>query len=216
MSTAVSSTDKGVCLSAPAPDSSAYGNPTVVAQDPAEEAVAALLTNLGVSLDRESVADTPRRVAATYRELLSPYEFQTTTFPNEDGCDELVLVRSIPFHSLCEHHLLPFFGVAHVGYVPGERVLGLSKLARVVQACARGLQIQERLTNRVADWFVEEIAPLGAGAVVHAQHTCMSVRGVKAMGSWTTTSATRGVLRDDPEHRAEFLRRTEGTLTGWQ
>ncbi|MFK8850080.1 GTP cyclohydrolase I FolE [Streptomyces sp. Ac-502] len=206
-------------MTAPAPGDFAGENGTASAKDPAEEAVAALLVSLGVSLDSESLADTPRRVAAAYRELLSPHEFKATTFPNEDGCDELVLVRSIPFHSLCEHHLLPFFGVAHVGYIPGSRVLGLSKLARVVQARARGLQIQERLTNQVADWFVDELAPQGAGVVVQAQHTCMSIRGVRAIGSWTTTSATRGVLRDDPARRAEFMQRAEGSgqaPAGWQ
>ncbi|QRV32490.1 GTP cyclohydrolase I FolE (plasmid) [Streptomyces californicus] len=188
-----------------------------VGPDPAEEAVTALLTALGVDLGEESLADTPRRVAAAYRELLEPHEFTATTFPNEDGCDELVLVRSIPFQSLCCHHLLPFFGVAHVGYVPGKRVLGLSKLARVVQASARGLQIQERITTRIADWLTEELDPLGAGAVVEAQHTCMSVRGVKAVGAWTTTSAVRGVLREDPHRREEFMRRTEsGGGVGWR
>ncbi|MBD3003826.1 GTP cyclohydrolase I FolE [Streptomyces sp. 5-10] len=210
-------------LSAPPPNGgSVDSNDTAasaVVADPTERAVAALLTSLGIDLANESLADTPRRVAAAYRELLSPHEFKATSFPNEDGSDELVLVRSIPFHSLCEHHLLPFFGVAHVGYVPGDRVLGLSKLARVVQACARGLQIQERLTSSVADWFVDELAPLGAGVVVQAQHTCMSIRGVKAIGSSTTTSATRGVLRDDPARRAEFMQRAEGfghTAAGWR
>ncbi|MFI1227507.1 MULTISPECIES: GTP cyclohydrolase I FolE [unclassified Streptomyces] len=187
--------------------------------DPAEQAITDLLTALGVDLDSESLADTPRRVAAAYRELLEPHEFTATTFPNDDGCDELVLVRAIPFHSLCEHHLLPFFGVAHVGYVPGKRVLGLSKLARVVQASARGLQIQERMTTRIATWLTDELEPLGAGAVIEAQHTCMSIRGIKAIGSWTTTSALRGVLREDPHRREEFLRRTEsagGNGMGWR
>ncbi|WP_049564139.1 GTP cyclohydrolase I FolE [Streptomyces sp. SBT349] len=194
-------------------------SPTAARPDPTEQAVTALLTSLGVDLSGESLADTPRRVAAAYRELLEPHEFTATTFPNEDGCDELVLVRAIPFHSLCEHHLLPFFGVAHVGYVPGKRVLGLSKLARVVQASARGLQVQERMTTRIADWLAGELEPLGAGAVIEAQHTCMSIRGIKAIGSWTTTSALRGVLREDPHRREEFMRRTEnagGNGTGWR
>lgn len=188
-----------------------------VNRDPAEQAVTTLLTSLGVDLRGESLTDTPRRVVAAYREMLEPHEFKATTFPNEDGCNDLVLVRAIPFHSLCEHHLLPFFGVAHVGYVPGERVLGLSKLARIVQASARGLQIQERMTTRIVNWMLEELAPLGAGAVVEAQHTCMSIRGIKAIGSWTTTCNLSGVLRDDQQHRDEFLRRTESSSgNGWR
>ncbi|MGA5703096.1 GTP cyclohydrolase I [Peterkaempfera bronchialis] len=185
--------------------------------DETERAVAALLTSLGVDLTDVSLAETPRRVAAAYRELLAPHEFVPTTFPNDSGTDELVLVRSIPFASLCEHHLLPFSGVAHVGYVPGDRVIGLSKVARTVQACARGFQIQERLTAAVADRLVEVLDPLGAGAVIEAEHTCMSVRGVRAVGAWTSTSALRGLLRTDPARRAEFLARCEGrTGAGWR
>ncbi|WAX76550.1 GTP cyclohydrolase I [Streptomyces sp. KMM 9044] len=192
--------------------------PPTLRPDPAEQAVTALLTALGVGLSGASLADTPRRVAAAYRELLEPHEFTATAFPNDGGCDELVLVRAIPFNSLCEHHLLPFFGVARAGHVPGKRVLGLSKPARVVQASARGLQIQERMTTRIADWLTAELEPLGAGAVIEAQHTCVSIRGIKAIGSWTTTSALRGVLREDQQRREEFMRRTENTGdsgTGW-
>ncbi|MFD6517044.1 GTP cyclohydrolase I FolE [Rhodococcus sp. NPDC060176] len=188
--------------------------PTFAEHDPAEQAVTALLTSLGVDLSGESLADTPRRVVAAYREMLEPHEFKATTFPNESGSDDLILVRAIPFHSLCEHHLLPFFGVAHVGYVPGERVLGLSKLARVVQASARGLQIQERMTTRIVEQMTDELAPLGVGAVVEAQHTCMAIRGIRAIGSWTTTCTLRGVLRSDQQRRDEFLRRTENTGNG--
>src|SRR6188508_1940055 len=121
--------------------------------EPAEQAAADFLTALGVDLDDESRRDTPRRIAAMYAELLSPAPFNATTFPNDGGYDELVVARDIPFHSLCEHHLLPFTGVAHVAYLPGERILGLSKLARVVDYFARALQVHERLTTQVAGWL---------------------------------------------------------------
>jgi GTP cyclohydrolase IA len=119
----------------------------------AEEAAAEFLAALGVDLDDESLRETPRRMVAMYEELLSPAPFEATTFPNDGGYDELVVARDIPFHSLCEHHLLPFTGVAHVGYLPGERIVGLSKLARVVDHFARALQVQERLTTQVAGWL---------------------------------------------------------------
>jgi GTP cyclohydrolase I len=144
-------------------------------------------------------------VAAAYAELLTPRSFNLTTFPNDEGYDELVLARDIPFHSLCQHHMLPFTGVAHVGYLPGERILGLSKLARVVELFARGLQVQERLTKQVADWLQEHLHPKGVGVVVEAEHLCMSLRGVQAAGSRTVTSAVHGLLRDDPRSRAEFV-----------
>src|SRR5213079_1063102 len=126
-----------------------------------ESAVADFLDALGVDLTDDSLQDTPRRVAAAFSELLTPLPFEPTTFPNNEGYDELVVARSIPFHSLCEHHLLPFHGVAHVAYLPGERILGLSKLARVVDLFARGLQVQERLTTQVADWLDERLQPKG-------------------------------------------------------
>ena len=171
----------------------------------AEDAVRALLDALGADPSAEGLADTPRRVAAAYAELLTPVPFAPTTFPNDDGYDELVMARAIPFHSLCQHHLLPFHGVAHVGYLPGERILGLSKLVRVVDLFARGLQTQERLTGQVAGWLQERLAPRGAGVVVEAEHLCMTVRGVQAPGVRTVTSALRGRVRDDPLTRAEFL-----------
>jgi GTP cyclohydrolase I len=153
----------------------------------------------------EHLRDTPRRVAAAYAELLSPRDFSLTTFPNDENYDEVVLARDIPFVSLCEHHLLPFHGVAHVGYVPGERILGLSKLARVVERFARRLQVQERLTKQVADWLAEHLQPRGVGVVIEAEHSCMSLRGVRAPGTTTVTSALHGVLRDDPRSRSELL-----------
>jgi GTP cyclohydrolase IA len=171
----------------------------------AEAAVAELLDALGISLEDESLRWTPRRVAKMYAELLTPREFHITTFPNDGAYDELVIVRDIPFASLCEHHLMPFTGVAHVGYLPSERIVGLSKLARVVELYARRLQVQERMTNQVADWLEEALHPKGVGVVVEAEHLCMTVRGVQAPGARTITSAVRGGVRGDPRTRAEFL-----------
>jgi GTP cyclohydrolase I len=171
----------------------------------AERAVAALLRALGRDPASEHLADTPRRVADAYAELLSGRPFDLTTFPNDEGYDELVLARDLPVQSLCEHHLLPFRGVAHVAYLPGSRILGLSKLARVVELFAGDLQVQERLTQQVAGWLQENLAPRGVGVVIEAEHLCMSLRGVRAAGARTTTSALRGVLRDDARSRQEFF-----------
>lgn len=175
----------------------------------AQCAVADLLTALGRDPASEHLADTPKRVAHAYAELLTPREFNLTTFPNDEGYDELVLAKSIPVQSLCQHHLLPFEGVAHIGYLPGERILGLSKLARVVELFARDLQVQERLTKQVADWLQQHLAPQGVGVVIEAEHQCMSLRGVRATGSSTVTSALHGLLRDDARSRQEFF-----SLTG--
>jgi GTP cyclohydrolase I len=171
----------------------------------AAAAVRSLLAALGQDPDSEHLLDTPRRVALAYAEFLSPRPFVPTTFPNDEGYDELVLVRDIPFHSLCQHHLLPFSGVAHVAYLPGERILGLSKLARVVEHYASGLQVQERLTKQVGDWLADRLAPKGAGVVLEAEHLCMSLRGAQAHGARTVTSSLHGLIRDDPRTRAEFL-----------
>jgi GTP cyclohydrolase I len=171
----------------------------------AERAVRALLVALGRDVTEPGLLDTPRRVAAAYAELLTPEPFALTTFPNDAGYDELVVVRDIPFASLCMHHLLPFHGVAHVAYLPGERIVGLSKLARVVELYARDLQLQERLTMQVATCLHEHLRPKGVGVVVEAEHLCMSLRGVQKAGTRTTTSALLGLLRDDPRTRQEFL-----------
>ena len=171
----------------------------------AERAVADLLAALGQDPDHEHTRDTPRRVAAAYAEMLTPRAFNLTTFPNDEGYDELVLARDIPFHSLCQHHMLPFQGIAHVGYLPGDKILGLSKLARVVELFARGLQVQERLTKQVADWLQHHLEPKGVGVVIEAEHLCMSLRGVRATGSRTVTSALHGLLREDPRSRSEFF-----------
>lgn len=161
----------------------------------AEAAVADLLTALGRDITTEHLADTPRRVAASLIELLTPTQFTFTTFPNDEGYEELVLVRDIPFTSLCEHHMLPFRGVAHVGYLPRERLVGLSKLARVVDLFARDLQVQERLTKQVADYLDERLSPRGVSVVIEAEHTCMTMRGAQATGSTTVTEAYTGELR---------------------
>jgi GTP cyclohydrolase I len=171
----------------------------------AEQAVADLLVALGADTSNESLRETPRRVAAAYAELLTPTPVDLTTFANDEGYDELVVARAVPFHSLCEHHLLPFTGVAHVGYLPAERILGLSKLARVVDLFARGLQVQERLTCQVADWLDEHVRPKGVGVIIEATHLCMALRGVEKAGTVTTTSALRGLVRDDPRTRQELF-----------
>jgi GTP cyclohydrolase IA len=171
----------------------------------AARAVADLLHALGVDPAGDGLAETPARVARAYAEMLSPEPFNVTTFANDEGYDELVVARSIPFASLCEHHLLPFFGTAHVGYLPDERLLGLSKLARVVDHFSRRLQVQERLTAQIASFIAETAQPKGVGVVLEAEHLCMSLRGVRAGGSKTVTSALKGLVRDDPRTRAEFL-----------
>src|SRR5690348_17058136 len=144
-------------------------------------------------------------MARAYAELFSPHPLRLTTFANDEGYDELVLARSIPFRTVCEHHLLPFSGVAHVGYLPAERILGLSKLARLVEHFAARPQTQERLTKQVADCLQERVRPRGTGAVLEAEHTCMTLRGVRSTGATTVTSALLGSLRSDPRLRTEFL-----------
>jgi GTP cyclohydrolase I len=171
----------------------------------AELAAGALLRALGIATEGESMRDTPARIARAYAELFTAEAFVPTTFPNQEGYDELVLVRSIPFRSVCEHHMLPFLGSAHVGYLPGDRILGLSKLARVVGYFAARPQVQERLTKQVADWLQETLRPAGVGVVIEAEHMCMTRRGVRALGSTTVTSALLGSLRNDARSRQEFF-----------
>lgn len=171
----------------------------------AESAVVNLLEALGVELPNGDLEDTARRVAATYRELLTPRPFDATSFPNDAGYDELVLARGIRFTSLCRRHLLPFHGIAHVGYLPGERILGLSKLARAVDYFARALQLQQQLTKQIADWLEDELSPRGVGVVLEAEHLCTATRGVEVSGTKTFTSAMYGLLRENPSSRAEFL-----------
>ncbi len=171
----------------------------------AEAGARELLLGLGADLDDESLRDTPGRMARAYVEMLTPVEFSLTTFPNENGYDELIVQRAIPFHSLCEHHLLPFIGVAHVGYLPGDRIVGLSKLARIVEHESRNMHVQERMTKAIADRLQEALQPRGVGVVVEAEHLCMTLRGVCKPGTRTSTSALHGIIRDDPRTRQEFL-----------
>lgn len=182
-----------------------HGTGRSVDRPRAERAAADLLDALGIDLTGEDVADTPRRLARMYEELTTPLPFNPTTFANDAGYDEMVVVRDIRFTSLCAHHLLPFSGTAHVGYLPGERIVGLSKLARVVSHFARNLQVQERLTKQVADWIAEELKPRGVGVVLRAEHQCMTIRGIQAAGSTTVTSTMHGLLRTNPATREEFL-----------
>ncbi|MBN9112214.1 MAG: GTP cyclohydrolase I [Pseudonocardia sp.] len=160
---------------------------------------------LGVGLDDEGMRESPSRMARAYAELLTPRAFDLTTFDNDEAYDDLVLARSIPVRSVCEHHLLPFVGVAHVGYLPAERIIGLSKLARVVEYLACRPQVQERLTKQVADWLAVRLGAHGVGVVIEAEHSCMTLRGVQAIGSTTVTSSMLGTLREDPRSRAEFF-----------
>jgi GTP cyclohydrolase IA len=171
----------------------------------AERAARELLRAIGADLEYPGLLDTPRRVAASFAALVTPEEIGATVFPNDGDYDELVVVRDIPFHTLCVHHLLPFHGHAHVAYLPGDSIVGLSKLARVVEAFSRDLQVQERLTVQVADWLERELAPRGVGVVLSAEHMCMTMRGVRKPGARTLTSAVRGRLRTDPRTREEFF-----------
>jgi GTP cyclohydrolase I len=176
----------------------------------AEDAIRSLLVALGQDPGADHLRDTPRRVAAAYAEMLSPDAFEFTTFANDEEYDQLVLARDIPFRSLCEHHMLPFHGVAHVGYLPAGRLAGLSKLARVVEQFARGLQVQERLTQQIADSLDTHLNPKGVGVVIEAEHQCMTLRGVRAHGSRTLTSALHGQLRADAAARQEFFALARG------
>jgi len=185
------------------------GDRRPVDREAVQRAARDLLWALGADLESDGLRETPRRMADAYAELLTPEPFNLTTFPNDEGYDELVVVRDIPFQSLCMHHVLPFYGRAHVAYLPDERILGLSKLARVVDLFARDLQLQERLTTQIAACLYAQLQPKGVGVVLEAEHICMSLRGVQKPGAKTVTSALHGLVRDDPRTRAEFL-----SLTG--
>ena len=171
----------------------------------AEQAAADLLTALGLDLTAENLAETPRRMALALIEMTSGSDFELTTFPNDEEYDELVLVRDIPVQSVCEHHVLPFVGLAQIGYLPGDRILGLSKFARMVDLHARRPQTQERLTKRIADHLQGELHPRGVGVVIEAEHLCMMMRGVQKQNSSTTASSMLGVFKDNQNTRSEFL-----------
>lgn len=175
-----------------------------------EAAIRHLLSFVGEDPTREGLRETPTRVLKAWKHWCQGYKQEAAsvlkTFEDgAEGCDEMVVVRGIELYSHCEHHMAPFFGVAHVAYIPDKRIVGLSKLARVVDIFSQRLQVQERLTNQVADTIMEVLQPLGVGVVVEAKHFCMCSRGVNKQGSTTITSALRGAIKDKPSARAEFL-----------
>ncbi|HLZ75276.1 GTP cyclohydrolase I FolE [Phenylobacterium sp.] len=181
-----------------------------VTQSDAEAAVRILIEWAGDDPDREGLLETPARVARSYRELFAGYEsdpkdYLAKTFEEVAGYDELVILKDIPVVSFCEHHMLPFIGRAHVGYLPSSRVVGISKLARVVRGFARRLQIQEKLTAEVAGAIQEILKPKGVGVVIISEHSCMTMRGVNTPGTRLTTSHLLGEVRDDPRTRQEFF-----------
>ena len=186
-----------------------------VTQAQAEAAVRILIQWAGDDPDREGLLETPARVARSYRELFAGYdsdprEAMQRTFEEVGGYDQLVVLRDIPVISFCEHHMLPVTGKAHVGYLPNNRVVGISKLARVVHGFGRRLQIQEKMTADIADAIDEALSPKGVGVVIEAAHSCMTLRGVNTPGATLTTSHLTGVIRDDPRTRQEFLRLARG------
>lgn len=179
-------------------------------QAEAEAAVRILIEWAGDDPEREGLLETPARVARAYRELFAGYEadprdYLARTFEEVAGYDELVVLRDIPVVSFCEHHMLPFLGRAHVGYLPNDRVVGISKLARVVHGFARRLQIQEKLTAQIAEAIQDILKPKGVGVVIESEHSCMTMRGVNTPGTRLTTSRLLGDVRDDPRTRQEFL-----------
>jgi GTP cyclohydrolase I len=186
----------------------ADGPPPPVDLDRIRRAVREILIAVGEDPDREGLLDTPDRVARMYAEIFSglhtdPAEHLRRTFTQKH--DELVLVKDIEFSSCCEHHLLPFIGKAHIGYLPAGKVVGLSKLARAVEAVAKRPQVQERMTEDLADLVMNEVQPRGVGVIVEASHSCMTIRGVKKPGAMTITSALRGMVKSNPATRAELL-----------
>lgn len=186
-----------------------------VSQSDAEAAVRTLIEWAGDNPDREGLLDTPARVARSYKELFAGYEVEPRaylerTFEEVGGYNQLVVLKDIRFVSFCEHHMLPVVGVAHVGYLPTDRVVGISKLARVVRGYARRLQIQEKMTSEIATAIDEVLRPQGVGVVIEAEHSCMTLRGVDVPGASLTTSALLGVVRDDARTREEFLRLVRG------
>lgn len=178
-------------------------------QEKIKKAVLNILEAIGEDPSREGLKETPRRIAEMYAELFSgmqrdPLEVLEVTFKLQ-GPREMVILKDIPFYSMCEHHLLPFHGVAHIGYIPTERIVGISKLARTVEIVSRRPQIQERLTSQIADVVMEGLQPQGVGVIIEAEHLCMTMRGVRKPGSVVVTSASRGLFRRNNATREEFL-----------
>ena len=193
----------------------------MVDRERVERLIGELLEAIGEDRTRDGLVETPRRVAEMYVELFNgldedPGQHLRTTF--EAGHDEMVMVRDIPFTTLCEHHLVPFTGVAHVAYLPGPdgRITGLSKMARLVEGFARRLQVQERMTTQIVDAMEAELHPRGSMVVIEAEHFCMSMRGVKKAGATTVTSAVRGVFRDDAAYRAEAMQYIHQSRSSWR
>ena len=179
-----------------------------------EDAVGSILEAVGEDSEREGLQDTPKRVARMYKELLGGMEIDPASYMDvhfTEEYDEMVVLRDIPFYSMCEHHLLPFMGKAHVAYLPDGKVVGLSKLARVVEAYARRPQVQERLTSQIADLIMTQLNAKGAGVIIEATHTCMTIRGVKKPGSVMVTSAMKGLFRTNVATRAEAIHLLTGS-----
>ncbi|MGH8309253.1 MAG: GTP cyclohydrolase I FolE [Steroidobacteraceae bacterium] len=181
-----------------------------VSREDAEQAVRTLLRWAGDEPEREGLLETPKRVVNAYRDWFAGYsvdpaEYLRRTFEEVGGYDEMIVLRDIDFESHCEHHVAPIIGRVHIGYLPTNRVVGISKLARLVEVFARRLQVQERMTNQIATTIAEQLEPLGVGVVLEAEHLCMSLRGVQKLGTTTVTSALRGLVRDDARTRQEFL-----------
>ncbi|WEK57146.1 MAG: GTP cyclohydrolase I FolE [Candidatus Brevundimonas phytovorans] len=192
-----------------------HAHKPTVSQAEAEAAVRTLIQWAGDNPDREGLVETPKRVAKSYRELFQGYEVEPRqylekTFEEVGGYDELVVLKNIRFVSFCEHHMLPVVGVAHVGYLPTDRVVGISKLARVVRGFARRLQIQEKMTSDIAHAIQDVLRPHGVGVVIEAEHSCMTMRGVDVPGASLSTSCLLGSVREDPRTREEFLRLVRG------
>lgn len=166
--------------------------------------IRALIEEMDDNPDREGLIDTPRRYEAFLKEFLSPEKFEPTVFTNE-GYNEMVIQRNITFYSICEHHLLPFFGTATIAYIPDKKIIGLSKLARTVDHFSRRLQNQERVTTQIADFLQNELSPKGVGVVLSARHLCMEMRGIKKPDAYTTTSCLYGLFQTNPSTRTEFL-----------
>jgi GTP cyclohydrolase I len=172
--------------------------------EPVEDNFKRILQYLGEDVDREGLKDTPKRYIKFMKEFLEPKKFNFTTFDAE-GTDEMIIQTNIPFYSLCEHHIAPFFGVANVAYIPNGKIVGLSKLARTVDLYANRFQNQERVTTQIAERIQQELNPLGVAVTMKAQHLCMSMRGIKKHDTWTTTSKMIGVFKDNLNARNEFL-----------
>ena len=177
-----------------------------VDQTSIEEGVRLILKGLGEDLEREGLLETPQRVARMYREMFTDKNFSATRFTNEEQYNDIIIVREIPFYSMCEHHMLPFFGTATLAYLPQKSYLGLSKLARVVEFYSRQLQLQERMTTQIAEWLWQQVEPAGVGVIVKARHLCMEMRGIRKVGSETVSTTLLGELKTNQRLEEKFFR----------